>query len=155
MSDFQESNTNDDFDDELDEEEESLLPEDVGDPTSDNLDVGLPSNIINQYTPKIITNTQTYEKLFKEEYETTNLLTKYEKARILGMRSEQIAEGGPVFVDRGDLMSPIMIAKKELYNKKVPWMIERPLPSKDPRKPRSEVRRVSDLIIMEPLTYGS
>ena len=46
--------------------------------------------------------------------------TRYEKARILGARSLQIAQGAPVFVDAEEDERPLDIAKRELEQDKLP-----------------------------------
>ena len=56
-------------------------------------------------------------------------MTKYEKARIIGTRAVQISRNSPVLVDLGkEDMDPILIAEKELAEKKIPFVIRRYLP---------------------------
>tara|TARA_Y100000310_G_scaffold345052_1_gene461430 strand:- start:21039 stop:21242 length:204 start_codon:yes stop_codon:yes gene_type:complete len=63
-------------------------------------------------------------------------VTKYEKARIVGARSLQIAMGAPMLmkVAKKDIeemnYSPIEIAKNEFNNELLPISIKRPLPKK-------------------------
>lgn len=59
---------------------------------------------------------------------TTKFLTKYERARILGTRALQLSLGAPPMVDLSGETDPLMIAKKELQEKKVPITIRRFLP---------------------------
>lgn len=60
---------------------------------------------------------------------TPNFLTKYEKARIIGTRALQISRNSPVLVDLGkDDTDPILIAEKELAERKIPFIIRRYLP---------------------------
>lgn len=56
-------------------------------------------------------------------------LTKYEKTRILGQRSNQISKGAKPLVDIGDLDDAMLIAEKELYEKKIPFNIKRTFPN--------------------------
>lgn len=63
-----------------------------------------------------------------EERVTSNLMTKYEKAHILGVRAMQIAKNAPIFTDIGDLTDPLKIAIKELNEKKIPFIIKRRMP---------------------------
>ncbi|MBS3145508.1 DNA-directed RNA polymerase subunit K [Candidatus Woesearchaeota archaeon] len=62
--------------------------------------------------------------------------TKYEKARIIGARSLQIAMGAPILIkfDKDELIkanyNPIEIAKKEFESEVLPITIKRPLPKK-------------------------
>ena len=73
---------------------------------------------------------ETYgEMLDGKKRATIPFLTKYEKARIIGMRATQIAKGSPALVDVGDLEDPIDIALKELMERKIPYIIRRPLPN--------------------------
>ena len=59
---------------------------------------------------------------------TTEYLTKYEKARILGIRAMQIANGAPVQIDIGSEIDPLNIAELELKQDKTPLIIRRHLP---------------------------
>jgi len=61
---------------------------------------------------------------------TRNILTKYEKAKIISNRAEQIQRNAPIYVDVDrKKMSPIDIAIKELDERKLPFMIQRKLPN--------------------------
>ena len=60
---------------------------------------------------------------------TTYFLTKYEKTRLLGQRATQISCGAPPLVDIGDLDDSLMIAEKELMEKKIPLKIKRFYPN--------------------------
>lgn len=60
---------------------------------------------------------------------TTPYLTKYERARVLGTRAMQISKNAPVFVElEPHETDPLVIAQKELREKKVPFIIRRYLP---------------------------
>jgi DNA-directed RNA polymerase subunit K/omega len=63
-------------------------------------------------------------------HRTLPFLTKYEKTRILGVRTKQLNQGAEPFikVDAG-LIDSEVIAEKELENKMLPFIIVRPLPS--------------------------
>ena len=58
-------------------------------------------------------------------------LTKYEKARIIGARAEQIDRGATpfVYVDN-DIMNGRTIAIMEFEEKKIPFIVARPMPNK-------------------------
>lgn len=64
----------------------------------------------------------------KEERQTTPYMTKYEKARILGTRALQISMNAPVLVALEGETDPLVIAMKELSQKKIPLLIRRFLP---------------------------
>ncbi|KAI9139543.1 RNA polymerase, subunit omega/K/RPB6, partial [Paraphysoderma sedebokerense] len=59
---------------------------------------------------------------------TTPYMTKYEKARILGTRALQISMNAPVLVDLNGESDPLIIANKELLEKKIPLIVRRHLP---------------------------
>jgi DNA-directed RNA polymerase I, II, and III subunit RPABC2 len=66
-----------------------------------------------------------------DEYHTTlPILTKYEYTRILGIRASQIEKGAPLFIEVPDTMiDSYLIAKTELHQKKIPFIIKRPIPN--------------------------
>ena len=68
-------------------------------------------------------------KIKDEERSTTNFLTKYEKARVIGARALQISKNAPILVNlqQGE-DDPILIAEKELREGKIPFIIRRYLP---------------------------
>jgi DNA-directed RNA polymerase I, II, and III subunit RPABC2 len=97
---------------------------------------------------KIISRKETYQKLNNyDDYMTSDYLTKYEYARILGLRAQQIAMGGDVYVDVGDIKDPIQKAEKEIKEGKCHLIIERLLPGQIINKPISEPRRVNELLL--------
>lgn len=51
---------------------------------------------------------------------TTDFMTKYERARVLGTRALQISMGAPPMVPVGNLSDPLLIAAEELKAKKIP-----------------------------------
>lgn len=59
---------------------------------------------------------------------TARYMTKYERARVLGTRAQQISMGAPVMVELVGETDPLMIAQKELRQKKIPITIRRYLP---------------------------
>ena len=63
-------------------------------------------------------------------HKTIPFLTKYEKARILGQRAKQINSGATVFVKVPEkVIDGYLIAELELIEKRVPFIIRRPLPN--------------------------
>ena len=65
-----------------------------------------------------------------ELHKTIPILTKYEKTRILGERTKQINNGSKPYIDiQNDIIDGYLIAQKELEEKKIPFIIRRPLPS--------------------------
>ena len=74
-------------------------------------------------------------------HKTLPILTRYEKARILGERARQINAGASPRIEvEPTLIDGYLIALKELEQKRIPFIIQRPLPNGT-----SEYWRVSDL----------
>lgn len=82
----------------------------------------------------------------KQEFKTPNRMTKYELAALIGFRAQQIAEGAQPYVEVGQLTDPSEIALKELNEGKLPFIIERPLPSSKIGKFTYEIRTLNELI---------
>jgi DNA-directed RNA polymerase I, II, and III subunit RPABC2 len=62
-------------------------------------------------------------------HKTLPFLTKYEYTRVLGQRSKQLEQGAKPFIKIDEnMIDPYLIAKKELENKKLPFIIKRPMP---------------------------
>jgi DNA-directed RNA polymerase I, II, and III subunit RPABC2 len=63
-------------------------------------------------------------------HKTIPFLTKYEKTRILGQRAKQIEMGAKPFVSVDEkIVDSYIIAELELREKKIPFIIKRPIPS--------------------------
>jgi DNA-directed RNA polymerase I, II, and III subunit RPABC2 len=75
-------------------------------------------------------------------HKTIPFLSKYEYTRILGLRATQIEQGGQVFIET-DMIDPYLIAKEELRQKKIPFIIKRPIPGS------MEYWKVCDLELLE------
>jgi DNA-directed RNA polymerase I, II, and III subunit RPABC2 len=75
----------------------------------------------------------TYRKVLnvmgKGTKKTIPILTKYEKARIMGVRMQQLAGGAKPCVDTRGMKSIEDIAKAELERRVLPFLIKRPLPN--------------------------
>tara|TARA_B100001250_G_C19630678_1_gene713616 strand:- start:30 stop:494 length:465 start_codon:yes stop_codon:yes gene_type:complete len=77
-------------------------------------------------------------------HKTVPFLTKYEKSRVLGIRAKQINDGSEIFVDvPSNIFDGYTIALKELEQKKIPFILKRPLPNGT-----SEYWNLSDLEII-------
>ena len=64
-----------------------------------------------------------------KERQTSRFLTKFEKAKVLGERAIQISNGAKVMVDvEKGVWDPMIIAEKELREKKINYVIRRYLP---------------------------
>ena len=63
-------------------------------------------------------------------HKTLPILTRYEKTKILGLRAKQINNGSSLFINvKRDIIDGHTIALLELEQKKIPFIIRRPLPN--------------------------
>ena len=63
-------------------------------------------------------------------HKTLPYLTKFEKARVIGLRAKQINNGADPFIDvPNNMIEGLTIAEKELEEKKIPFIIRRPMPN--------------------------
>ena len=121
----------DDEDDE-DEYEENYLQK---------FDNDLNKNYISDFHPECLNhNSDEVAKLCKVVRDENNIiidtlhktipyLTKYEKARVLGQRAKQIESGAKPFVKVPEnIIDGYIIAELELKEKKIPFIIKRPIP---------------------------
>ena len=105
-------------------------------------DENIKHNIISEYHPEMVQhNYQEVEILsnvVRNEqgaivdpfHRTLPFLTKYEKARILGERAKQLNVGATPFIPvESHMIDGYLIALKELEEKKIPFIIKRPLPN--------------------------
>ena len=105
-------------------------------------DTEINKNYINKFHPEcIIHNYDEISSLTKVVRDSDNIiidplhrtlpfLTKYERARILGQRSKQIEAGAKPFISVPEhIIEGNVIAELELQQKKIPFIIRRPLPS--------------------------
>jgi DNA-directed RNA polymerases I, II, and III subunit RPABC2 len=68
-------------------------------------------------------------------------LTRYEKAKIIGVRAKQLNNGADAFIDvPNNMINGLTIADEELKQKKIPFIIRRPMPNG-----ASEYWKVKDL----------
>lgn len=85
------------------------------------------------------------DNLEDQLHRTIPVLTKYEKTKVLGLRAKQIEDGSlPLVEVKNSIIDPYLIAIKELEEKKIPFIIRRPLPNG-----ASEYWKVKDLDVYE------
>lgn len=77
---------------------------------------------------EIININETYINYSQKKKTTPSFITKFEKAKILGIRSEMISNGSPPLVQT-DFSDSYDIAKQEYLEKKIPLIIRRYLPN--------------------------
>ena len=125
----------DDDDDDDDDEDES-------DNYLQKFDQLNKKNIIQEYHPELVAHNndevETLSRIVRNEqgviidplHETLPFLTKYEKARILGERAKQLNMGAKPLVEIGpEVIDGYLIALKEFQEKKIPFVIKRPMPN--------------------------
>lgn len=128
-------------DDEDIEEDDEDDEEDL-DESLKKLEKDIDNDIILKHHPEIIQNN--YDEILAlckiirndkgvivdELHKTYPFITKYEYARVIGMRAKQLNNGADPFVkvDRG-MIDGYTIALKEMEEKKIPFIIARPLPN--------------------------
>jgi DNA-directed RNA polymerase subunit K/omega len=126
-------------------EEEDSVDEDEDEDDDDYLkkfDTDVVSNYIDIYHPE--SRMHNYDEVramscvIKDEtgtiiddlHKTIPFLTKFEKAKILGLRAKQINDGAQPFVKVPvDVINGYTIAQLELSEKKIPFIIRRPIPN--------------------------
>jgi DNA-directed RNA polymerase I, II, and III subunit RPABC2 len=122
-----------DDDDEEDEYDENYLQK---------FDSEITKSYINDFHPECFI--QNYDEIAKlaivvrnsdniiidPNHKTIPFLTKYEKARVLGQRAKQIETGAkPLVKITENIVDSYIIAELELREKKIPFIIRRPLPN--------------------------
>lgn len=71
-----------------------------------------------------------YGNIIDNHHKTLSFLTKYEKTRVLGQRIQQLNNGAKAYVNvSDDIIDNNVIAELELKEKKIPFIIKRPLPN--------------------------
>jgi DNA-directed RNA polymerase I, II, and III subunit RPABC2 len=82
-----------------------------------------------QGTFKFLTDKKILQSIEKVKKTTPPFLTKFEKARIIGVRMQQLASGAKPCVDIRGLKSIEEIAYAELNQRTMPFIVKRPLPN--------------------------
>lgn len=92
-----------------------------------------PESAVHNYDEILAMTKVTRDKngiIIDDLHKTIPFLTKYEKARVLGQRAKQINSGATVFVKVPEkVIDGYLIAELELIEKRIPFIIRRPLPS--------------------------
>jgi DNA-directed RNA polymerase I, II, and III subunit RPABC2 len=128
---------------EMEEEEEEDEDEEYDDENYlQKFDETLKTNIIADYHPELkqhnndevdVLSNVVRDKnglIIDPLHRTIPILTKYEKARILGERAKQLNSGATPFIEvEPNLIDGYLIAIKEFEEKKIPFIIKRPLPN--------------------------
>jgi DNA-directed RNA polymerases I, II, and III subunit RPABC2 len=104
-------------------------------------DENMRKNVIADYHPEMVAHNyseiEIMSRVVRDEngviidplHKTLPFITRYEKARILGERAKQINAGAKPFVEVPvNLIDGYLIALKEFEEKKIPFIVKRPLP---------------------------
>ena len=78
---------------------------------------------------KIISFDDIRENILKTPKKTIPFLTRFEKARITGVRLQQLSYGAKPRIDTTNMKSMNEIVEQELIQRKIPFIIRRPLPN--------------------------
>lgn len=131
-------------DDEDDDTDEKYLQKFNSDLNKSYIQDSHPECIIQNYHEIIALSVVIRDKtnvIVDDLHRTCPYMTKYEKTRIVGQRAKQINAGAPAFVKVPEkIIDGFLIAEMELVQKKVPFIIRRPLPNGG-----SEYWKISDL----------
>jgi DNA-directed RNA polymerase I, II, and III subunit RPABC2 len=135
---FNEGQLEDEIENSSDEDDD----DDEDDEVFEKIDQSRQENIIQNHHPEL--KTLNYEEIdtlcnvvrdtkgiiIDPLHKTLPILSRYEKARILGERAEQINSGAQPFIEiESSMIDGYLIALKELEQKKIPFIIQRPLPN--------------------------
>ena len=83
---------------------------------------------IEQTVNTVVSEKNTYSNYYSNQKKSHNFLTKFEKAKIIGIRSQMIANGSRPCVDvPKNITSSLDIATLEFEQKKIPLLIRRKL----------------------------
>ena len=128
--------SNSDDDDNEDEDDED------GNDYLQKLDSSLQQQIIADYHPELKSHNNVeidiLSRIVRDEngviidplHKTIPFITRYEKARILGERAKQLNSGAKPVVDvEPSMIDGYLIALKEYEQKKIPFIIKRPIPN--------------------------
>jgi|UniRef100_A0A6C0AS41 DNA-directed RNA polymerase I, II, and III subunit RPABC2 len=126
------SNSDDDEDDDSED----------GNTYLQKLDTSLQQQIISDFHPELKSHNnneiEVLSRVVRDEngviidplHKTLPFITRYEKARILGERAKQLNSGAKPFVEiEPSIIDGYLIALKEYEQKKIPFIIKRPIPN--------------------------
>jgi DNA-directed RNA polymerase I, II, and III subunit RPABC2 len=120
----------DNLDDDIEKEEEREEEEDEPADEEEDMSEYFESNIIPTYEDR---ETKTFLSTIDEVTNqntkgrrTLAILSKYEKAKIIGIRAQQISMGSNIYLDNvHGYTNPLDIAKEELRQKRTPLIVRR------------------------------
>jgi len=133
MQDYNETIVNEEFDVSSDEEDETYLQKFNKDINQNYIAENHPECIVhNNHEIEALSSVTRDETntIIDENHKSLPILTKYERTRIIGQRAKQINQGARPFIDIPDgVIDGYIIAEMELKEKKIPFIIQRPMPN--------------------------
>jgi DNA-directed RNA polymerase I, II, and III subunit RPABC2 len=142
------SDDDEQFEDSVDENDDKLEYQDVGtDAKTDCLYKNVNNNSddddddVDEIFDDELESENISIRVSNEERITKPIMTKYERVRLLGIRTKQIALGAKPMIKKSEGLTSKEIANLELTNNVIPLIIVRPLPNG-----RKEYWKVSELI---------
>ncbi|KAG2177478.1 hypothetical protein INT44_007989 [Umbelopsis vinacea] len=130
-----------DYDDDVANDDIGYEPTDDYEPTFEETETGLEETRVD-VLDDLMTGNEAADLSESKERVTTPYMTKYERARVLGTRALQISLNAPVMIELNGESDPLVIAMKELREKKIPLIVRRFLPDNS-----YEDWHVKDLIV--------
>ena len=94
-----------------------------------DLNIEEDEKINNEESFKILTYKNIIENIEKKPKKTIPILTKFERARIVGVRLQQIAYGAKPRINTDNCKTIHEIVDQELIQRKIPFIIRRTLPN--------------------------
>lgn len=156
LTESKESGSHDDNDDNDDDDDDNDDDDDDDDDILQKFDNETKKKYIAVHHPECLSfnheETETLSRVVRDEngkivdpyHKTLPILTKYEKTRILGIRTKQLNEGAKPYIDvNPTLIDGYIIAQLELEHKRLPFIIRRPIPNGG-----SELWKLQDLEII-------
>ena len=146
----------DNDDDDGDDDDDGYDSDDDDDDNLQKFDHETKKKYIESHHPECLSfnheETETLSRVVRDEngrivdpyHKTLPFLTKYEKTRILGIRTKQLNEGAKPYIDvNSTIIDGYIIAQLELEHKRLPFIIRRPIPNGG-----SELWKLQDLEII-------
>ena len=139
-----EEDIKDEDDDDKDKEEKEYFDEDIIDKKIDYTEKDIEENCVYDLDYDEVYDTELDKQAIQvsnEDRITKNIMTIYEKVRVLGIRAQQINNGAKCMIKINQNLSAMEIAKLELDAGMTPLKIKRTLPSN-----KYEIWKISELI---------
>jgi len=112
-------------DDDINIDNSDYIEDDLENVNEDDVDLSETTN----NNVNFLSNKEVLNNMKSKKKKTFPFLTKYEKARILGVRAQQISTGAPIMIDSTGFTSALEVAEEELRQRKIPFIIRRTLPN--------------------------